>query len=422
MWSERKVAMVLALFLVAAGPASAARKGRLIGKVLDPEGEPIAGVTVTTTAKEFLDVEMVTTTDKKGLFKVDFEHLDTDYVYRFEKAGFQTLTVEQHWTVEGTDRHQFTLTPMEMATPIGTGDAPPASTSAPALLAYNEGVRAFKAKDSETARAKFEEAIEHDPNLRQAWEALCVLHLEEGRYAEAVDTAEKALALGSTSESVLQARWEAYRHLGDTAKAERAREELERFGKLTEEAKRIHNEGVALARDGDEQAAFARFKEAVSIDPNLVPAQLAVATTALKIGRPAEAAEAAAAILKGDPQNGEALKVRYNAALALGDEAMVVDALVGLAAVDPKMVEGSLFQLALNAFDRDESAKAKELFQKVLAFNPNHARAHYQLGLILMREGANKEARSHLERFLALAPNDPDAGTAKQIIKILGKP
>ena len=419
MRSQRRVAVVLAFLLAAAGPASAARKGRLIGKVVDPEGEPIAGVTVTTTAKEFLDVEMVTTTNKKGLFIVDFEHIDTDYTYRFEKAGFQTLTVEQHWTVEGTDRHQFTMTPLEMATPVGTDNAPPASTSAPAILAYNEGVRAYKAKDYAAARPKFEEAVEHDPNLRQGWEALAMLHFEEGDYAGAVDAAEKAMALGSTSESLLQTRWEAYRHLGDTAKAERAREELERFGKLTEEAKRIHNEGVALARDGDEQGALARFKEAVSMDPNLVPAQLAVATTSLKIGRPAEAAEAAAAILKGDPQNEEALKVRYNAALALGDEAMVIDALQGLAAVDPKMVEDNLFQLGMNAFERDETAKAKELFQKVLEFNPNQARAHYQLGLILMREGDKKGAASHLERFLALAPKDPDAATAQQVIEIL---
>jgi hypothetical protein len=34
-----------------------------------------------------------------------------------------------------------------------------------------------------------------------------------------------------------------------------------------------------------------------------------------------------------------------------------------------------------------------------------------------MREGAKQEAKSHLERFLELAPNDPDAATAKDALK-----
>ena len=36
-----------------------------------------------------------------------------------------------------------------------------------------------------------------------------------------------------------------------------------------------------------------------------------------------------------------------------------------------------------------------------------------------MREGANAEAVKHLERFVQLAPNDPDAATAEKILKYL---
>jgi hypothetical protein len=36
-----------------------------------------------------------------------------------------------------------------------------------------------------------------------------------------------------------------------------------------------------------------------------------------------------------------------------------------------------------------------------------------------MREGAKPEARSHLERFLALAPNDPESATARDVLKYL---
>jgi regulator of sirC expression with transglutaminase-like and TPR domain len=61
-------------------------------------------------------------------------------------------------------------------------------------------------------------------------------------------------------------------------------------------------------------------------------------------------------------------------------------------------------------------ATAKERLAHVLEIEPSHAPSHYLLGLILMREGAKREARSHLERFLALAPDDPDAPTARDAL------
>jgi Flp pilus assembly protein TadD len=65
---------------------------------------------------------------------------------------------------------------------------------------------------------------------------------------------------------------------------------------------------------------------------------------------------------------------------------------------------------------------AKKRFGKVLELDPNHARAHYFLGLVLMREGAKQEAKRHLQRFLELAPTDPDAATAKGAIQYLSQP
>ncbi len=413
---HRRIAWLLALILTVPGLASAARQGRLIGKVVDPEGKPIPGVKVTTTCAEILDLNEVTTTNEKGIFIVDFERIDVVYRYEFEKAGHVTLRIEQKWTLEGTERHEFKMYPAEAA----KGESrPPASTSNQAIQAFNGGVSAFKAKDYPTARAKFEEALSYDPYMRLAWAALSQVHLEQKRYREAAEAADKAIALGSTDEPVLRSRWEAYRNLGDQAKAAKAREDLEKFGRLTEEAKRIHNEGVALSKGGDDAGAFAKFKEALAIDPNFPPALLGLATTGLKIDRAAEAAAAAETVLKADPQNEQAMRIRYNAALKLGDRAMIVDSLVGLAAVDRATALDSLLTLATAAFDSDDAVHAKETLGRVLEIDPNHPRSHYLLGLILMREGAKPEAKSHLERFLALAPDDPDAATARNALKYL---
>jgi len=419
---HRWIVPLLAFLVAGAWTASAARQGRLIGKVVDPEGHPIAGVKVTTTCAEDPDFDDVATTNDKGIFLVDFSRINVLYHYEFDKAGYVTLKVDQRWTIEGTERHEFKMLPAEAvapAEPVAGEVRPSASTSNEAILAFNAGASALRARDYATAAARFEQALQHDPQLRPAWAALSQAQVEQKRYPEAAEAADKAIALGATDEPVLRARWEAYRHLGDKAKEAKAREDLEKVSRLTEEAKRIHNEGVALVKSGDEAGAYAKFKEALSIDPNLQPALLGLAAAGLKTGHAAEASAAAETVLKSDPQNEAAIRDRYNAALQLGDEAKVVDALVGLAAVEPATARDNLFKLATAAYDSDDVGNAKARLTKVLELDPNHARAHYLLGLLLMREGAKQEARSHLERFVALAPTDPDVGTAREALKYM---
>ena len=419
--NARTLSVVAALVLAVAGPAFAAREGRLIGKVVDVKGSPIEGVTVTTTSPKIPDFKQVTTTDAKGIFKVDFERLNVVYVYEFEKAGYVKMKVEQEWTVQGTDRHEFKMATAEPIV-VEERSAAPASTSETAVQAFNEGVAAFKAKDDTTARARFEAAVAADPSLRQGWVALAQVHLDQKRYREAAEAAEKAIALGAADEAVLRLRWDVYRNLGDAARTAEAREALERFGRLSEEAKRIHNEGVALSKAGDVAGAYAKFKDALTINPVFQPALIGLASSALKIDKPAEAVAAAETILKADPGNEEAIRIRYNASLKLGDRDKIADALIALAAIEPATARASLFKLATAAYDADDTANAKKRLAKVLELDPGHARAHYFMGLILMREGAKRDAKRHFERFLELAPNDPDAGTAKESLRFLGQP
>jgi Tfp pilus assembly protein PilF len=411
---HRRIASLLVSISALTAVASA-RQGRLIGKVVDSDGRPIPGVTVTTTCAEIPDFRQVATTDNKGLFKVDFSRINIVYLYQLEKPGYVTLKIEQKWTVEGTDRHEFKMVPA----PASAAAGPPPSTSNQAIVAFNAGVLAVKAKDDKTATAKFEEALSYDPYLRQAWGALSQVHLEQKRYKEAAEAADKAVALGARDEPVLRARWEAYRNLGDKAKAAEAQQDLEKSGRLAEEAKRIHNEAVALSKAGDDAGAFAKFQEALQVDPGFQPALLGLGTTGLKIGKAAEAAAAAETVLKADPQNEQAKRIRYNAALKLGDTAMTAESLEALAAVDPATARDNLFKLATTAYDSDDAVNAKKRFSKVLELDPNHARSHYYMGLILMREGAKSESQGHLERFLALAPNDPDVRTAGEAIEYM---
>jgi len=413
------MAWLLTLLWIIPGLAFAEQKGRLIGKVVDPQGNPIPGVVVTATSPQIPSFREVRTTDKKGTFTVDFRQVDVTYHYRFDKAGYQSTEAQQEWHLEGSQRFQWT---MHSGTTPAVGSLPPASTSEPAILAFNGGVTALKAKDYATAEAKFKEAVGHDPKLLQAWVALSTVQVETGHNQQAAEAAEKAMALGSMDEAVLLSRWQAYRNLKDEAKAAEALKDLEKVGRRAGEAKRIHNEAVALVKAGDNAGAFAKFQEALNVDPNLQASLLGLATAGLKIGRNAEAATAAEAILKADPKNEQAIRLRYNACLSLGDKDRLIDSLVGLAAVEPAVAKNGLLKLAFEAYDANDRVRAKERFQKVLEVDPNQPLAHYYLAMAYVNEGATEEARSHLERFLALAPNSPEAETAREMLKQLGKP
>ncbi len=414
----RTIAWLLFLMWMVPSLAFAERRGRLVGRIHDVEGKPIPGVVVTATSPDIPSFRDMETTDKKGVFTIDFSQIDVTYHYRFDSPGYQSMEVEQKWSLEGSQLFEWTMHPAKAEI---VGGLPAASASEPAILAYNAGVIAHKAKDYATAEAKFKEAVGFDPKLRQAWESLSVVQVEAGHNEAAAESAEKAMALGSTDESVLLSRWQAYRNLKNEAKAAEALKDLDRIGRRTEEAKRVYNEAVVLTKAGDNAGAFAKFQEALNIDPNLQLSLLGLATAGVKIGRNAEAATAAETILKSDPKNEAAIRVRYNACLALGDKARLIDSLMGLAAYEPVIARDGLMRLAFEAYDANDLVVAKERFGKVLQVDPSYAQAYYYLGVINVGQGHTKEAKRQIERFLELAPKDPEANSAREMLKYLGK-
>ena len=418
--TRMKTALILSLISIflATGLAQAGNfKARLIGVIVDPDGTPIEGVTVMATSDDLPDFNETRVTNKKGVFKLDFDRNNVTYKYQFSKSGYITLMTEQVWTKDSSARHFFTLTPGESSTGA-IGEALVVTTSE-AAAAYQAAVDAFDTEDYAAAEAKFEEALEHDADLRQAWEALSVVELKQGDYQEAVEAAEKAIELGSTDLAIFRTRWEAYRLLGDEEMTLAAQADLENSGQLAEEAKRIYNEGIAAIKAGDKEGAFVKFRQALDADPNLEPALFAYATTGMEIGKPEATAAAAETILKSHPNNEDALRLRYNAALELQDDEMLIDALVGLAPVEPEAARQNLWLLAMTAYNANDNEKSKDRFLKVLQVDPSNAQAHYLLGLIYLGEGANEETTTHMERFIELAPDDPDVQAAQDILAYL---
>lgn len=181
----------------------------------------------------------------------------------------------------------------------------------------------------------------------------------------------------------------------------------------------LFNEGAAAAKAGDLDAAEAKLEEAVGLDAELAPAHAALAGIYLKRGRAAEAATAAERAVELDPGNARALEVRYEAYRALGDEEKTGAALAALQALDPARAEADLYERGLALYNAGEIAAAQRVFQQLVAGSPGHAAGHFLLGMCLVNAGDSGNARAHLEKFLALAPDHPDAATAREMLAYL---
>ena len=187
-----------------------------------------------------------------------------------------------------------------------------------------------------------------------------------------------------------------------------------------------YNDGVTALRNGDIAAAAPKLQEAASLDPNLAEAHAALAEVYLEMKRNGEALAAADRYLVLRPGDARGLRARYDALKAAGDDEKAREALEALGtagdAGDPETAV-RFFNQGAELARTGKLDEAANFFQKVVEIAPNDAKfakAHYVLGLNLAKDESKKaEARQYLESFLKLAPNDPDATTAKEMLEYL---
>ncbi len=436
-------ALACALLLLAAGAAAAhaIEQGRLLGTVVDAAGAPLAGVKVLITSPEMSTFKLEKTTDARGQFSAIILDAPRAYRIRLEKQGYATLEQPLKLKIEDTLKETYTLAPAS-ATP-GAGAAPGAAGAAAAApppapappanaaeakskhdaaVAYNEGVAALKAKDLAGAAAKFEQAAALDPKLPAPQAVLSTVYLELHRPADALAAADRALALdpGSARQRVLLDRYEALRQLGDRQRAAQAFAALAASHPppdMTRElAVRLYNEAADALREKKPDDALADLKQALEVDRTLEPAYGALANIYLAKQDPRAALEVADRWVAAAPQSLQALQVRHKVLVELKDPR----AKEAKAAMDnAKGDAGNPLNQGIELYNANRVPEATQAFERAVQADPNTAKAHYMLGLCYTNAGDMARAKQHLEAFLKLAPNDPDAETARQMLKEL---
>jgi Tfp pilus assembly protein PilF len=186
-----------------------------------------------------------------------------------------------------------------------------------------------------------------------------------------------------------------------------------------------YNAGVEKLKAGDLAGALPRFEEAVQENPELAEAQGALSEVYLELKRNGDALAAADRYVALKPGDVRGLRDRYDALKAAGDGEKAKEALEALRAVDPKSPETAVryFNEGAERTRTGQYDEAAVFFERVVEIapeDPKFAKAHYVLGLAYAKDEARKaQAREHLQKFLALSPNDSDVETAKQMLDYL---
>lgn len=415
----RALSTALCLAFILAAAAHAVGEGRVVGVVSDPNGKPLKGIKVTLSRPgSTYKVEKVT--DANGKFTMLVIDATQEYLLRLEKEGYSPFEETIKPRVEDTLRLSYTLGETAPVGPAGPSDEEIKQLEGKnqAVQAYNEGVTALQAGNLAAAAPKFEEAGKLDPSLALAFAALAEVSVELGKHAEALAAADHLLELEPGNLRALRVRFDAAKGLGDKEKLGPALDALVAADKSRETAVRIFNLGAEASRAGDRDAAIAYLKRALEVDPALDQAYTALGQVLLVKKSYKEAAQAVEPLLARDAGNLEALTIRYEALKAAGDKQGAQAAQEAMKVAQARQNPEDLYKQGVALYNAGNNDGAIQSLEVAVSVDPNHARAHYMLGLAYVASNAAK-AKVHLQKFLELAPKDPDAATAKEMLAYL---
>src|SRR3954469_25046046 len=197
----------------------------------------------------------------------------------------------------------------------------------------------------------------------------------------------------------------------------------------TAELKKTFDEGGALSGAGNHDQAIEKFTAAAALSPSCYDCynNIGFSYSQKKEWDKAEAAYKKATELKADDAaayNG--LATVYNAQrkfdLAAEASAKAAQLAGNLSATGGASGNAdALYNQGVILWNSGKIPDAKKAFEGAVQANPNHAEAHYQLGMALVNEGNLSGAATEFDSYLKLAPEGPNAATAKSLLAQLKK-
>ena len=184
---------------------------------------------------------------------------------------------------------------------------------------------------------------------------------------------------------------------------------------------KTYNEGVIALNANDLPTAKAKFTEAIAQNAEYGQAYGGLARVLWKEEQWQGALDNALKSVELNPEDTEINQVLYAAYSGLGQKDKAEEVLKKMETDNPEKAGLNMFNQAADLYNSGNMAEAKKLFERIAAGQPNHAKTQYMLGMIYAGEDNKAKAKEHFESFLKLAPDDPDAGTAQEMLKYVSQ-
>ena len=167
------------------------------------------------------------------------------------------------------------------------------------------------------------------------------------------------------------------------------------------------NQGVILRNQGQDELAMEKYRQALAIDPGYAGALWNLGALSADAGRLDEAASLLGRLLAVDPGHTEA-RVRCAEVLARlgrGAEALQQLQAASGADADAKLLnnQGAVYEVL------GDAPRARALFERAVAADPDYAPARANLGKVLLAGGDNAGAREQFAAALRLQPDSAPA-------------
>jgi len=314
--STRRVLLQAIVFLAAAGmvfPAVAEATpqfgARVIGKVTDAEGEPIANATV-----------ILTKVAQDPTRPDEPVELDTDeegyYVARELSPGRWNLRVEREGYAPHAREVEIRNGPNRFNVEMVSAEVPEAMRRAEAAnTAFVEGQEAFRNQDFDTAIARMEEALELVDNPQDNAEALAAIwaiigrsHFEKDEYEAAIEAYQKWIEYAPGEADPHLELASAYSNAG---MKDEAAQEFEKAVDLDPTDPMSHyNVGVTKVNAGLVEEGIASLERAVELQPEYPLAHKNLGYAYARVENYEEAVEHFELFLEQAPDDPEVAQVR----------------------------------------------------------------------------------------------------------------
>jgi tetratricopeptide (TPR) repeat protein len=428
--------------LVATAPVWAAGENeRCEGTVVDDQGNPLAGVTITFKELQRNRESQPVKTSKKG------------------KWAHNVLEVPQHWEIRAVfEGHKIVR--ISALTTLGNGEK---VTNDNYMVGSDQGLHKVnivpqsRSDAASRGRCVIDFIMAPDERYNEAYNRIKQEKLAQegkapaaGEGAAAAAPAAPAPPPAARPTDPMDACRGAYATRDYASAVEPCRKAV---ADKPDSAEAQHFLGSALLQQDNVAEAEPIIKKALELDATLTGVNFDMAMLYVKKGRLMQAIPHMEKELEANPQSETILTnmaklyadtqqidkavPAYEQLISLAPDklenyGLLADAYKQSGATDKEMEVykrmgeqdpsgRAFYNLGNIMFNKNEMDKAAEAYRKAIEQAPEHADAHFQLGMSLVNLGKFKEAVSELDTFVKLKPKDSRATEAKSMAAELRK-